>query len=45
MKPVIAVAIILTVFTRLCAQTPDDLVLDVQANASSVAALRNVVDL
>jgi hypothetical protein len=43
MKPVIAFAFLLTTFTSLCAQTPEDLARDVQANATSVAALRSVI--
>lgn len=43
MKPVIALAFLLTAFSSLYAQTPEDLVRDVQANFTSVAALRNVI--
>lgn len=44
MKSVIALALLFTNFTRLCAQTPEDLVRDVQANETSVAALRSVIE-
>ena len=44
MKPALAFAFLLTAFTCLCAQTPEDLVRDVQANFTSVAALRNVIE-
>jgi len=44
MKPAFALAFLLTTFTGLCAQTPEDLVRDVQANSTSVAALRRVVE-
>lgn len=44
MKPVFVFAFLLTAFTGLCAQTPEDLIRDVQANYTSVAALRRVIE-
>jgi len=44
MKPAFALAFLLMVFTGVCAQTPEDLARDVQANFTSVAALRRVIE-
>lgn len=44
MNPVFAFAILLTAFNGLYAQTPEDLVRDVQANFTSVAAIKSVIE-
>lgn len=44
MKPAFTLALFLTTFTSLYAQTGEDLIRDVQANKTSVAALRTVIE-